>query len=335
MSMAWLFHLFRALAPTILCLERGSHGLRIGTNRETAKYAGKIPMNLIFVVADNWEDWINPGDRTQLIGPGSAVYEKLQPYFQKLIINMNNTIQRHTGSFPTHETAPSVHLFDTAACEKAIQKAGDVQLMDLYRNLSSFGKQKAKPKPTIHKMKISLYSLAEDEAASSPWPQIYRADICRIAALHEIGGYYFDTDMLTNMDVRDVVKPSTEFVSVDSEIRKSFFTSFIGATPHHPILKLNLQNMVAQFYSKPYLFGTTALWHAFQDWAAELHQVGPEKVANSTQILKEAKQAAEDTRYEQLPLRGPLGKSCELMVFDPPPKKIVFWSRIPRSKHCD
>lgn len=272
-----------------------------------------IPNNLVFVLSDNWEEYIDPNDNGRFISPGSYKPEsKHMAYQRTLIQNGINTIEKHSNT----KAPPNVFLFTTKMCEDAIQEMGNPGLLEVYQNLS-LSKQ-----------------------------YIPRSDICRIPALWKVGGYYFDLDMLSNMDVRQVMKPDIEFISVKSEVMsKGFFTSLIGATQHNPILQLSANNIVEQFHKDRYLLGTQSLKKAYEAWETE---VGKKVADQKTQFLVETRQKANDERYEQQPLRRELmnrehnshldsatNNGCDLLVFDPPSKKIVFWSRIFRAGKCD
>ena len=78
----------------------------------------------------------------------------------------------------------------------------------------------------------------------------FRADICRIAALYEKGGYYFDIDMEVVRPIVDV-SPETTFISVTSPALdgKTFFQSFMAAAPQHPMLRLNLDLFLKHYRS--------------------------------------------------------------------------------------
>mmetsp|Transcript_20461 Transcript_20461/g.49184 ORF Transcript_20461/g.49184 Transcript_20461/m.49184 type:complete len:477 (-) Transcript_20461:31-1461(-) len=80
---------------------------------------------------------------------------------------------------------------------------------------------------------------------------MYKADICRGAALYESGGLYFDIDIEARMSLWDVIAPQTEFVTTfvhkDSNHLKKFFQAFIGVSPRHPIMKRYLELFVSYY----------------------------------------------------------------------------------------
>jgi len=70
---------------------------------------------------------------------------------------------------------------------------------------------------------------------------MFKADLCRGAALYETGGLYFDVDLgVRNMSLWDALRPETTFATVrvhgQSKHPGSFFQAFIGSTPYHPVL---------------------------------------------------------------------------------------------------
>jgi mannosyltransferase OCH1-like enzyme len=90
-----------------------------------------------------------------------------------------------------------------------------------------------------------------------------KADLCRVAALHEYGGYYFDVGIRTVEPVR--LAAGVEFATVlaydgrgiDSSDNatnnntNSFSRSFIAAAPRHPILEEALRNMLLWYEEGP------------------------------------------------------------------------------------
>lgn len=69
---------------------------------------------------------------------------------------------------------------------------------------------------------------------------MYKADICRGAALYETGGLYFDVDIQARMSMWDAVNTETIFVTPmvhrQSKYPGAFFQAFIGVTPKNPIM---------------------------------------------------------------------------------------------------
>mmetsp|Transcript_25623 Transcript_25623/g.35922 ORF Transcript_25623/g.35922 Transcript_25623/m.35922 type:complete len:214 (-) Transcript_25623:14-655(-) len=81
---------------------------------------------------------------------------------------------------------------------------------------------------------------------------MFKADICRGAALYETGGLYFDIDLRARFTLWDAIRPNhTSFVvprvHLESKHKGSFFQAFIGSIPHHPFLRRYLE-LFLQYY---------------------------------------------------------------------------------------
>lgn len=83
---------------------------------------------------------------------------------------------------------------------------------------------------------------------------MYKADICRGAALYETGGLYFDIDIEARMPLWDVIDVGTEFVTTlvhkDSNHLGGFFQAFIGVTARHRVMKRYLEIFVEYYEGK-------------------------------------------------------------------------------------
>ena len=102
---------------------------------------------------------------------------------------------------------------------------------------------------------------------------MYKADLCRGAALYETGGLYFDVDIQARMNIWSVLSPSTEFVTIkvhkDSFHPMGFFQAFVGVTSHHPVMKLYVQYFLEYYEQERTLdgpLGVILLREAYNDY---------------------------------------------------------------------
>ena len=83
---------------------------------------------------------------------------------------------------------------------------------------------------------------------------MYKADICRGAALYEHGGLYLDIDMQARMSLWSVIAPTSTFVVPfvhrESKHPGNFFQAFIGSVPKNPILKRYLELFIDHYEGK-------------------------------------------------------------------------------------
>lgn len=104
-------------------------------------------------------------------------------------------------------------------------------------------------------LKSIQYALGKDTKLTTYFTNeshgMYKADICRGAALYESGGLYFDIDIEARMTLWNVIATQTEFVTTfvhkDSNHLGGFFQAFIGVTPHHAIMKRYLELFVRYY----------------------------------------------------------------------------------------
>jgi len=176
-----------------------------------------IPHNLIFTFFGNWAKFIHAHDPNRLIDRvdnDQHVWDSLSDTEQAIISNTNELIKINK--------ATSVHFYDDAECERALQP---LNLVEQFRKVKDLR---------------------------------YKSDICRLGALYEEGGYYFDSDMVPVAPVTVYVKPETVFTTVIGggypetrfknhsvvwapnsrrEPIKQFFQSFMAAEKGSPIIK--------------------------------------------------------------------------------------------------
>jgi hypothetical protein len=74
---------------------------------------------------------------------------------------------------------------------------------------------------------------------------MYKADLCRGAALWETGGLYLDTDVGVRLNLWNVLNTTTTFCTVrvhsQSKHRGAFFQAFMGASPQHAVIARYVQ----------------------------------------------------------------------------------------------
>jgi len=87
-------------------------------------------------------------------------------------------------------------------------------------------------------LNVSLAAIFRAERDGS-----FRGDICRAAALHLHGGFYFDLDLSLLLDVRTVLPAGTTFVAAKTEKNGYLFNAIIGATPNHVVIRQYLIGM--------------------------------------------------------------------------------------------
>ena len=171
----------------------------------------------------------------------------------------------------------------------------------------------------------------------------YKADICRVAALYEMGGYYFDVDLEVVSPF--VATPNVSFATCREAhhpgLEPKFFQAFLAATRGHPVLAEALRTML-KYYKGDYhmqdnkyaLMGTSTLADAFFGL--------PASAIGSFVLLSEARLVAPGflnhmTRTmitaNDVPLQVGAGHSCNFVVASPSGSdmgtwRVHFYSRI-------
>ena len=178
---------------------------------------------------------------------------------------------------------------------------------------------------------------------------MYKADICRIAALTVLGGYYFDADLkvvepvlidddITFATVKEAIKAASciggcpkdpgILAAINAQVIKAhdgnMFQAFLAAEPGHPILKAALHFMMLHYEGKKDshgLMGVSTLADAYKS-------VGPEK-RGKHRLLQEYKNVEEsDAEYYPGYHQDGTGCCCDYLVHDPKERKVYFFSRI-------
>lgn len=128
--------------------------------------------------------------------------------------NVRNTIQAYANAWNTTPADVDVHFLTDVKCAEYIEKVEP-------RLLKPFSTERNGP---------------------------YKGDICRIAALYELGGYYFDVDI----QVVKALDPDPNVTFITSHMgNKQFFQAILALSPNHPVAKSTLNSMVHDWYLNP------------------------------------------------------------------------------------
>ena len=218
----------------------------------------------------------------------------------------------------------TVHFYDDAACASVIEKVA--------------------PTPLLHRFQ------AESKG-------MYRADICRGAALKRGGGFYFDLDLKARMDSRTLISNRSTFVSCvegkeepTASKPQEFFQAFLAVTPNHAIIDKYLHAMV-QWYEETEPEFSTSTWDnppspllappptrvaLRQRRAMRSRWLGTEAMGTAFRsVLAEARDDLEAQIWNEVPLvdLGDIGVPsqggdlCDYVVFDPRSGDVPFYSR--------
>jgi len=151
---------------------------------------------------------------------------------------------------------------------------------------------------------------------------MHKGDICRIAALFEEGGYYFDVDLQVTQALQ--LKDDIQFATCLHPNGKEFFQAFLAATARHPILKNALDKMLAYYNGQLVLhgdyMGTSTLFNAFD--------ATPKEHRGPVLILDELNLDDDSSRFPEIIRRkdNVEGCCCNFVVHDS--TSVYFWSRI-------
>lgn len=169
---------------------------------------------------------------------------------------------------------------------------------------------------------------------------MYKADICRGAALYEHGGLYFDVDMQARMTLWSAVKPDSTFVVPfvhrDSKHPGNFFQAFIGAIPKNPIMKRYLELFIDHYQGKIDLPGPLGV--------LLLRKAHDEVVGTSRHphVSDQVPQYFMEILYDKklfpdiLPPTWGLRRACRFVVVanTKAPYIVPFYSRVKGSRMC-
>lgn len=156
----------------------------------------------------------------------------------------------------------------------------------------------------------------------------YKADTCRLAALYNHGGYYFDVDL-------DVVEPfvpknSISFVTAKDYTDHYFFQAVLFTSRQNPILKTALDEELEYYQGRLKLEnyrlkGPATLQIAFDSV--------PQIERNHSKILHELSLTDKPESYPNA-FRNDLSFLCNMIVHDKDKRKVHFRSRIEQLDKC-
>lgn len=169
---------------------------------------------------------------------------------------------------------------------------------------------------------------------------MYKADICRGAALYELGGLYMDVDLQARMKLWDTILPNTTFVvplvHQASKYPGNFFQAFIGSTPHNPILFRYLELFIEYYEGRIDLEGPLGvlLLRRAHDEIIGTHDK-PKSHSQSLQYFQEVKYNSGLFPDVPPPTWGSR-RACRFVVVanNRMPFIVPFYSRVKGSRMC-
>mmetsp|Transcript_24465 Transcript_24465/g.51264 ORF Transcript_24465/g.51264 Transcript_24465/m.51264 type:complete len:375 (+) Transcript_24465:1-1125(+) len=181
---------------------------------------------------------------------------------------------------------------------------------------------------------------------------MYKADICRGAALYETGGLYFDIDIEARMPLWDVIYRETEFVTTlvheDSNHLGGFFQAFIGVTAGHAVMKRYLELFVDYYEGRVSVNGPLGVYFlrmAYDELLAGDNDTGDGKLKNDGRHRVELWQEIKYKNDFFPDVKKPPGKrrACQMLVVAPEKvfedgwkreRMVPFYSHATGSRMC-
>lgn len=169
---------------------------------------------------------------------------------------------------------------------------------------------------------------------------MFKADLCRGAALYQTGGLYFDVDLGVRTNIFAVLDATTEFVTVQvhplSKYANFFFQAFMGATPHHPVV-FRYVELFLEYYrgNIPEIVpgdpvGVILLKMAYEQLRED------DSISHVTELWKEVlyQPVFRYTTFRHVPFPDwGTARSCKFIVTKGS-SMVPFYSRIPGSRMC-
>jgi hypothetical protein len=170
---------------------------------------------------------------------------------------------------------------------------------------------------------------------------MFKADLCRGAALYETGGLYFDVDLGVRQNVFEVLKETTRFATVlvhsASNHKGSFFQAFIASTPQHFVLKRYIELFLS--YARHELdidgpLGVILLQRAYNEMVEERPDI-----VDTTELWQEVMYRPgfqTNILSDVPPPTWGYRRACKFIVLANKalPLRVPFYSRIAGSRMC-
>jgi hypothetical protein len=174
---------------------------------------------------------------------------------------------------------------------------------------------------------------------------MYKADLCRGAALWETGGLYFDVDLGVRMNIWQVLNEATTFATVkvhfQSKHKGAFFQAFMAATPKHPVIRRYVELFLDYYQGRlPDVkgpLGVILLRRAFDeilDKDSDFQHEHPVELWQELLYLPQFRKTI--LAHVPPPVWGGTKRACKFVVVahHEEPFVVPFYSRIANSRMC-